>query len=57
MKPVAKTIVSSSCSPPSPSTIESSRTSRIPDMTSSTSGDAIAGYQSLDSRTRLQPMA
>ena len=55
-KPVANTIVSTSCSAPSAVTMPFGTTSAMPSVTSSTFGCVIAGYQSLDGRTRLQPM-
>jgi hypothetical protein len=56
-KPVAKISVSISRSTPSLSTIECSRTSLTPELTRSTFGAWIAGYQSLDRMIRLQKIS
>ena len=55
LKPVARMSVSISCSTPSPSTIECSRTSRMPELTRSTFGAWIAGYHAFEKTIRLQP--
>ena len=55
--PVAMTSASSSCSVPPAVTMECARTSSMPSVTSSTLGSASMGYQSLDSRIRLQPIS
>jgi hypothetical protein len=56
LKPVPSTIVSSSISSPLAVTTDRSRTSRIPSLTTSVFGAVSAGYQSFDSRIRLQPI-
>ncbi len=56
-KPVPKMIASTSRSVPSALTIERSRNSRMPSVTSSTLGLVKVGYHSLLGRMRLQPMA
>ena len=53
--PVPKMIVSTSCSVPSAVTIDRSRTSTMPSVTTWTLGCDRAGYQSFDSSSRLQP--
>ena len=54
-KPVANTIVSTSCSTPSRLTMPLGTTSAMPSVTTSTFGCVIAGYHSLEGRTRLHP--
>ena len=55
LKPVASTIVSTSCFLPSAVTIPSGWISRMPSVTSSTLGCWSAGYHSFEGRIRLQP--
>ena len=54
-KPVANTIVSTSCRTPSLLTMPLGATSAMPAVTTSTFGWVIAGYHSFDGSTRLQP--
>ena len=56
-KPVPKMIVSTARSVPSAVTIARAVTSRIASVTSSTFGSVSAGYQRLEGRIRLQPIA